>query len=169
MKKANESNYVTRPKGKPEVTLKGKMNEWSNGYREFIPKGTRENNRQMLKQLGDSSFYKTEGKKESSYSLHLNVDGASQDPVGEMFEQFKMLTAGQQKEKPALSQENDGRMLFDNGSSLKIWLDTTHGKLCILAELNCGPDVERQLLQAQGQMNVTIGRYRTDIINSNKK
>ncbi|MBR4699956.1 MAG: hypothetical protein IKP16_08435 [Prevotella sp.] len=169
MKKANESNYVTRPKGKPEVTTKGKMNEWSNGYREFIPQGTRENNRQMLKQLGDSSFYKTEGKKESSYSLHLNVDGASQDPVGEMFEQFKMLTAGQQKEKPALSQENDGRMLFDNGSSLKIWLDTTHGKLCILAELNCGPDVERQLLQAQGQMNVTIGRYRTDIINSNNQ
>ena len=169
MKKANETNYVTRPKGKPEVTTKGKMNEWSNGYREFIPQGTRENNRQMLKQLGDSSFYKTEGKKESSYSLHLNVDGESQDPVGEMFEQFMVLTEGQRKEKPAMEEGAEGRMLFDNGSSLKVWHDTANGKLCILTELVCGPDVERQLLQAQGQMNVTISRYRTDIINSNKK
>ncbi|MBP5621318.1 MAG: hypothetical protein J6X44_04815, partial [Thermoguttaceae bacterium] len=109
MKKANETNYVTRPKGKPEVTTKGKMNEWSNGYREFIPQGTRENNRQMLKQLGDSSFYKTEGKKESSYSLHLNVDGESQDPVGEMFEQFMVLTEGQRTEKPAMEEGAEGR------------------------------------------------------------
>ena len=80
MKKQNDNIiYVTRPKGKPEMTTKGKLNEWANGYREFIPQGTRESQRQMLKQLGESSFYKTEGKKESSYSLHLNVDGASAD------------------------------------------------------------------------------------------
>ena len=43
--------YVTRPKGKPEMTTKGKLNEWTNGYREFIPQGTRESQRQMLEQL----------------------------------------------------------------------------------------------------------------------
>ena len=75
-KTTDNTTYVSRPKGKPETSTKGKLNEWSNGYREFIPQGTRENNRQMLKQLGDSSFYMTQGKKESSYSLHVNVDGS---------------------------------------------------------------------------------------------
>lgn len=168
MSNTDNTNYVTRPKGKPEVTTRGKMNEWSNGYREFIPQGTRENNRQMLKQLGDSSFYKTEGKKESSYSVHINVDGESADPVGEMLSQFKLLTDGQRKQKPTLEEGSDGRMLFDNGGSLKVWLDSAKGEVAILTRLSCSPQIERELLQAQSQMNVTVGRYRTEIVNSKK-
>ena len=84
---ANEK-YLTRPKTKPSETLKGKLNKWDNGYAEFVPQGQKPSNRSMLKQLGNSSFYKSEGSKESSYSLHLNVDGASQDPVAEMAELF---------------------------------------------------------------------------------
>lgn len=158
--------YVSRPKGKPDMTTKGKLNEWSNGYREFIPQGSRENQREMLKQLGDSSFYRTNGKKESSFSLHLNVDGKSPDPVAEMFEQFKVLTAEQQKQVPQLPVGQQGRMLLDDGHRLKIWLDTERHKVSILSELDCTPDIERQLLQAQSQMNVTVGRYRTDIVNN---
>lgn len=161
------TTYVARPKGKPETSTKGKLNEWSNGYREFIPQGTRENNRQMLKQMGDSSFYKTEGKKESSYSLHLNVDGKSEDPVAEMHEQFLLLTEGQRKEKPELAKAIAGRMLFDNGSSLQVWLDTEKGEVTILTRLTCSPQIDRQLLQAQSQMNVCLGRHREEIINSN--
>ena len=167
MKKQNDNiTYVTRPKGKPEMTTKGKLNEWANGFREFIPQGTRESQRQMLKQLGDSSFYKTEGKKESSYSLHLNMDGESADPVGEMFEQFLVLTEGQRKEKPELAKGTEGRMLFDNGRSLQVWHDQANGEVSILARLKCSPQIERELLQAQAQMNVTLGRYRAEIINS---
>ncbi len=166
----NLINYVTRPKGKPDVTTKGKMNEWSNGYREFIPQGTRENQREMLKQLGDSSFYKTNGKKESSYSVHLNCDGKSADPVGELLDQFLHLTEGERKAAPTLPEGSEGRMLLDNGQGLQIWLDREHGKLSILTELNCDTDIERMLLQAQSQMNVTLGRYRQEIINnSNNK
>jgi len=162
--------YVSRPKGKPDMTTKGKLNEWSNGYREFIPQGTRENQREMLKQLGDSSFYKTNGKKESSYSLHLNVDGKSEDPVGELLDQFLVLTEGQRKQLPKLPEGSEGRMLLDNGMGLKIWLDHESGKVSILTELDCGPNIERQLLQAEGQMNVCIARNRQEIINhiSNK-
>ena len=158
-KKTDNTTYVARPKGKPETSMKGKMNEWSNGYREFIPQGTRENNRQMLKQLGDSSFYKTEGKKESSYSLHLNV--------AEMHEQFLLLTEGQRKEKPELAKGIAGRMLFDNGQTLQVWLDTEKGELTILTRLTCSQQIDRQLLQAQGQMNVCLGRHRDEIINAN--
>ena len=161
--------YVGRPKGKPDMTTKGKLNEWSNGYREFIPQGTRENQREVLKQLGDSSFYKTNGKKESSYSLHLNVDGKSEDPVAELLDQFLHLTEGQRKHTPKLPDGSEGRMLLDNGQGLQILLDRKQGKISILTELECGPNIERMLLQAQSAMNVTLGRYRQEIIyNKNK-
>ena len=160
--------YVTRPKGKPDESLKGKMNKWSNGYAEFIPQGQKPSNRTVLKQLGNSSFYKSEGEKESSYTLHLNVDGKSEDPVGEMLEQFKVLTAGQQKQQPRLTEDSEGRMLLDDGHT-QVWLDTTAGEVTLLTRLECSPQIERQLLQAQAVMNVTLGRYRKDIINNAKK
>lgn len=161
--------YISRPKGKPDVSTKGKMNEWANGYKEFVPQGQKPSNRTMLMQMGNSSFYKSEGAKESSYSLHLNCDGKSEDPVGELFEQFKLLTAGQQKQKPQLQEGSQGRMLLDNGQGLKVWLDTESHCLTIQTELVCGPDVERQLLQAQSQMNVCVGRHRMEIINNTLK
>ena len=150
------------------MTTKGKLNEWSNGYREFIPQGSRENQREMLKQLGESSFYKTNGKKDSSWSVHLNCDGKSEDPVGELLDQFLVLTEGQRKHLPKLPEGSQGRMLLDN-EVLKIWLDSERGKLSILTELECSPQIERMLLQVESQMNVCIGRYRTDIINTNNK
>lgn len=164
-----ETIYITRPKTKPSSSTKGKLNEWDNGYKEFVPAGTRESNRQMLKQMGDSSFYLNQGKKESSYSLHLNVDGESQDPVAEMFDIFMHLTEDQRKALPKLPEGSQGRMLFDNGEGLQIWLDHETGKVSILAQLDCSPNIERLLLQVESQMNVCIARYRQDIINANNK
>lgn len=51
MAEKNDIQYVARPKGKPDESLKGKLNKWNNGYAEFIPQSTRENQREMLKQL----------------------------------------------------------------------------------------------------------------------
>lgn len=161
--------YISRPKTKPSSSTKGKLNEWDNGYIEFVPAGTRESNRQMLKQMGDSSFYLNQGKKDSSYSLHLNVDGESQDPVAEMFDIFMHLTEDQRKALPKLPEGSQGRMLFDNGEGLQIWLDHETGKVSILAQLDCSPNIERLLLQVESQMNVCIARYRQDIINANNK
>lgn len=170
MKKVTDKNYVSRPRRKPDSSIKGRMNEWDNGYKEFVPAGTRESNRQMLKQMGDNSFYLNQGKKESSYSLHLNVDSESQDPVAEMLDLFLHLTEDQRKQLPELPQGLKGRMLFDDGKGLKVWLDTEKHKVSILTELECAHDIERQLLQAQAQMNVTIARHRSELIknNSNK-
>ena len=166
--KTDNTVYVARPKGKPDESLKGKLNKWNSGYAEFIPQGTRENQREMIKQLGDSSFYKTTGKKDSSWSVHLNCDGKSEDPVAELFDQFLHLTESQRKALPKLPEGSQGRMLLDN-ESLKIWLDSERGKLSILTELECSPQIERLLLQVESQMNVCVGRYRQEIINANKE
>lgn len=165
----DSASYISRPKTKPDVTTKGKLNEWNNGYKEFIPVGSKPSNRTMLKQLGDSSFYKSEGEKQSSYSVHLNCDGKSEDPVGELLDQFLLLTEGQRKQTPKLPEGSEGRMLFSNGDGLQIWHDRENNKLTIMAQLECTADIERQLLQAEAQMNVVVGRNRKDIIkNSNK-
>lgn len=164
-----KENYVSRPKSKPTETLKGKLNKWDNGYAEFIPQGQKASNRTMLKQLGNSSFYKSEGTKESSYSLHLNVDAKDcEDPVSALHEQFMVLTAEQQKQLPTLPENQQGRMLYDNGDSLQVWLDTTKGEVNILTKLTCSPQIERQLLQLQGDMARTLGRYYQEIVNTNK-
>ena len=64
---------------------------------------------------------------------------------------------------------SEGRMLLDDGQT-QVWLDTSKGELVIQARLQCSPQVERQLLQSQATMNVTLGRYRQEIINnSNNK
>lgn len=165
----DSASYITRPKTKPDVTTKGKLNEWKNGYKEFIPVGSKPSNRTMLKQLGDSSFYKSEGEKQSSYSVHLNCDGKSEDPVGELLDQFLVLTENERKQLPKLPEGSEGRMLLDNGMGLKIWLDRERGKVSILMELDCSANIERMLLQAQSQTNVCIARNRQEIISNNNK
>ena len=167
----DSASYQSRPRRKPDSSTKGKLNRWEGSeYLEFVPAGSKPSNRTMFRQVGPSSFYKSEGQKESSYSIHINVDGSSADPVNEAREIFNVLTAEQAKQKPTLSENGQGRMLFDNGEGLQIWHDTETNKLTILTQLECTADIERQLLQAQAQMNVVLGRNRKDLINnSNNK
>jgi hypothetical protein len=166
----DSASYQSRPRRKPDSSTKGKLNRWEGSdYLEFVPAGSKPSNRTMFKQVGPSSFYKSEGAKESSFSIHINVDGESADPVNEAREIFNVLTADQAKQKPTLSEGDQGHMLFDNGEGLQIWHDSEANKLTIMAQLECTPDIERQLLQAQAQMNVVLGRNRKDLINNNNK
>ncbi len=165
----DSASYQTRPRRKPDSSTRGKLNRWEGSeYLEFVPAGSKPSNRTMFKQVGPSSFYKSEGTKDSSYSLHLNVDGESQDPVAEMYDLFMHLTEDQRKALPKLPEGSQGRMLLDN-EVLKIWLDSERGKLSILTELECSANIERMLLQVESQMSVTVARYRQEIINSNNK
>ena len=89
--------------------------------------------------------------------------------MGELLDQFLLLTEGQRKQSPKLPEGSEGRMLFCSGDGLQIWHDRENNKLTIMAQLECTADIERQLLQAEAQMNVVVGRNRKDIIkNSNK-
>ena len=166
----DSASYQSRPRRKPDSSTKGKLNRWEGSdYLEFVPAGSKPSNRTMFKSVGPSSFYKSEGQKESSYSIHINVDGSSADPVNEAREIFNVLTAEQAKQKPTLCENGQGRMLFDNGEGLQIWHDCEANKLTIMAQLECSPDIERQLLQAEAQMNVVVGRNRKDLINNANK
>jgi len=163
--KKTNTTMVSRPRRKPDCSVKGKLNRWEGSdYCEFVPTGTKESNRVMKKQLGPSSFYQSVGQKESSYTVHINVDGASEDPVAEAFDIFKVLTEGERKQKPAMPEGSEGRMLLDDGQT-QIWLDAQKGEVTVMTRLACSPQIERQLLQAQATMNVCVGRHRQEIVN----
>lgn len=169
-KTQDNTTMVSRPRRKADHSVKGTMKTWEGSdYCEFHPVGKRESNRTEIKRVGDSSFYQTKGEKESSYSLHVNVNGDSQDPVAEIYEIMDVLTKDQRKTQPKLPEGSQGRMLLDNGQDLKIWLNHETGKLMILTELDCNTNIERMLLQAQATMNVTVGRYRNELVNLNNK
>ena len=166
-KQTNKTTMVSRPRRKPDSSVKGTLKKWEGtDYCEFVPTGTRDSNRTMFKQVGPSSFYKSEGQKESSYSIHINVDGQSADPVNEAREIFNVLTDGERKTAPKLPEGSEGRMLYDDGQGLQVWLDTTKHEVQIMTRLACSHQIERQLLQAQATMNVTVGRYRQEILNN---
>lgn len=63
-----------------------------------------------VKRVKGSSFYETEGTKESSYVAHLKVPKTSADPVAEMFEQLAEGTKRLQKKEPP---KPKGRRLID--------------------------------------------------------
>ena len=166
-KAGDQVSTVNRPRRKADSVVKGTMHRWDGtDYAEFHPVvGKGEPTREMLKQIGNSTLCKNLGKKESSYSLHLNIDGESVDPVAEMEELFHLLTADQRKQAPQLVEGSQGRMLYDNGQNLQIWLDSEKQEVSIMARLNCSNQIDRDLLQAQSAMNVTIGRYRNELLN----
>ena len=164
---SESTSFISRPRRKPDSSTRGTLKRWDGtDYCEFHPSTSTGTNRTMIKQLGDSTFYRTDGQKESSIVAHLNVDGQSPDPVNELFAQLSLLTDGQRKSMPQLPEGSQGRMLYDDGKGLKVWLDLETRRVSILTQLDCSPDIERQLLQAQATMNVTLGRYRQEIINN---
>ena len=63
-----------------------------------------------------------------------------------MEELFHLLTADQRKQAPQLVEGSQGRMLYDNGQNLQIWLDSEKQEVSIMARLNCSNQIDRDLL-----------------------
>ena len=76
--------FIEKPVGKPVKNFRARVKMYDNNVVVVNPMEPRESNRKMIKQKGKSSFYKSEGEKESSYSIHINVDANDPDPVATM-------------------------------------------------------------------------------------
>ena len=86
-----------------------------------------------------------------------------------MQEQFAELTKGELKSE--LKLKVMGKLLHDS-QKLKVFLDKKHKEVIIQTKLDCGPTVERELLQLQAEMAKVIGANYSEIIkvfNSIKK
>ncbi len=157
----NNEEYIEKPEGKPVKKFKARVSLYPNDVVVVNPQEPRESNRKMIKQKGKSSFYKSEGEKESSYSIHINVDANDPDPVATMQERFNELTKGELKGE--LKLQVKGKLIYDT-PVLQIYLNKTQKQVIIKTTLDCGPTIERELLQLQGDMGRVIGANYSEII-----
>ena len=160
-----EEKYIEKPEGKPVKAFRARVKMYDNDVVVVNPETPKESNRKMIKQKGKSSFYKSEGEKESSYSIHINVDANDPDPVATMQEYFNELTKGELKSE--LKLQVKGKLLYDT-PVLKVYLNKTQRKVVIQTSLDCGPTIERELLHLQGDMGRVIGANYSEIIKVSK-
>ena len=156
-----EEMFIEKPEGKPVKNFRARVKMYGNDVVVVNPMEPRESNRKMIKQKGKSSFYKSEGEKESSYSIHINVDATDPDPVATMQERFAELTKGELKSELKLKVK--GKLLYDT-PKLKVYLNKTTKQVVLQTTLDCGPTIERELLQLQGDMGKIIGANYSEII-----
>ena len=156
-----EDQFIEKPEGKPVKKFKARVSLYPNDVVVVNPQEPRESNRKIIKQKGKSSFYKSEGEKESSYSIHINVDANDPDPVATMQERFNELTKGELKGE--LKLQVKGKLIYDT-PVLQIYLNKTQKQVIIKTTLDCGPTIERELLQLQGDMGRVIGANYSEII-----
>lgn len=156
-----EEMYVEKPDGKPVKAFRARVKVFGNDVVVVNPETPKESNRKMIKQKGKSSFYKSEGEKDSSYTIHINVDANDPDPVATMQERFNELTKGELKSELKLIVK--GKLLYET-PVLKVYLNKTQKKVVIQTSLDCGPTIERELLQLQGDMGRVIGANYSEII-----
>ena len=84
------------------------------------------------KKKGDSTFYETEGEKQSSYIAHLKVSKDADDPVGEMFDQLQYLTKTMVKAEP---KQPKSRAILDQ-EKVKVWYRKDEGKVIVRMEID---------------------------------
>ena len=156
-----EEQFIEKPEGKPVKNFRARVKMYGNDVVVVNPMESRESNRKMIKQKGKSSFYKSEGEKDSSYSIHINVDASDPDPVATMQERFAELTKGELKSELKLKVK--GKLLYDT-PKLKVYLNKTTKQVVLQTTLDCGPTIERELLQLQGDMGKIIGANYSEII-----
>ena len=156
-----ETTFIEKPEGKPVKNFRARVKMYGNDVVVVNPMEPRESNRKMIKQKGKSSFYKSEGEKESSYSIHINVDANDPDPVATMQEQFTELTKGELKSELKLKVK--GKMLYES-PHLKVYLNKTTRQVILQTTIRCSPTIERELLQLQGDMGRVIGANYSEII-----
>lgn len=156
-----EATFIEKPEGKPVKAFRARVKMYGNDVVVVNPESSKESNRRMIKQKGKSSFYKSEGEKESSYSIHINVDANDPDPVATMQEQFAELTKGELKSELKLKVK--GKLLYES-PKLKVYLNKTQKQVIIQTTLDCSPTVERELLQSQAEMAKVIGANYSEIL-----
>ena len=83
------------------------------------------------------------------------------ESVATMQERFAELTKGELKSE--LKLQVKGKLLHDT-PKLKVYLNKTQKKVIIQSTLECGPTIERELLQLQGDMGRVIGANYSEIL-----
>ena len=150
-----------RPQSKPDASVRGRLLKWENSdYVAFEPQKARETPaRTVLKEKKGGCFYKNEGEKENSFSLHVNVDGSEKYPAYAALEKAAEILKPLMKEEPKINVKK----FFEDTPELKVWHRKGDKQLCAMITIDSSATQERmssQLFRAASEIN--------KIINANK-
>ena len=142
-------NYGEKPSGKPDEKVEGRLLKW---------KGT-DPARTYLKETKHVSFYKNEGEKEHSYSLHVNVDGKSADAPAELLQKAAEALKPLMKKEPQVPVNT---VFITDTEEMKVWQRKKEKKLVIQLIL----DTAKPFLMTSNMLR--LAQEANKIINSRK-
>ena len=146
-------NYGERPSGKPDEKVEGRLLKWKGTDYVDHPART------YLKETKHVSFYKNEGEKENSYSLHVNVDGKSADAPAELLQKAAEALKPLMKKEPQVPVNT---VFITDTEEMKVWQRKKEKKLVIQLIL----DTTKPFLMTSNMLR--LAQEANKIINSRK-
>lgn len=156
-------DYTKRPTVKPDEKIEGRLLKWKGtDYVAFEPVQKRDQDhpaRTYLKETKNVSFYKNEGEKENSYSLHVNVDGSTPDAPAALLQKAAEALKPLLKKEPQIASNT---LFIRDTDELKVWQRKKQKQLVIQFTLDTG----KPFLMTSNMLR--LAQEANKIINSNK-
>lgn len=156
-------DYTKRPTVKPDEKVEGRLLKWKGtDYVAFEPVQKRDQDhpaRTYLKETKHVSFYKNEGEKENSYSLHVNVDGSTPDAPAALLQKAAEALKPLLKKEPQIASNT---LFIRDTDELKVWQRKKQKQLVIQFTLDTG----LPFLMTSNMLR--LAQEANKIINSNK-
>lgn len=156
-------DYTKRPTVKPDEKVEGRLLKWKGtDYVAFEPVQKRDQDhpaRTYLKETKHVSFYKNEGEKENSYSLHVNVDGSTPDAPTALLQKAAEALKPLLKKEPQIASNT---LFIRDTDELKVWQRKKQKQLVIQFTLDTG----KPFLMTSNMLR--LAQEANKIINSNK-
>ncbi len=156
-------DYTKRPTVKPDEKVEGRLLKWKGtDYVAFEPVQKRDQDhpaRTYLKETKNVSFYKNEGEKENSYSLHVNVDGSTPDAPTALLQKAAEALKPLLKKEPQIASNT---LFIKDTDELKVWQRKIQKQLVIQFTLDTG----KPFLMTSNMLR--LAQEANKIINSNK-
>lgn len=156
-------DYSQRPTVKPDEKVEGRLLKWKGtDYVAFEPVQKRNQDhpaRTYLKETKNVSFYKNEGEKENSYSLHVNVDGSTPDAPAALLQKAAEALKPLLKKEPQIASNT---LFIRDTDELKVWQRKKQKQLVIQFTLDTG----KPFLMTSNMLR--LAQEANKIINSNK-
>ena len=156
-------DYTKRPTVKPDEKVEGRLLKWKGtDYVAFEPVQKRDQDhpaRTYLKETKNVSFYKNEGEKENSYSLHVNVDGSTPDAPTALLQKAAEALKPLLKKEPQIASNT---LFIKDTDELKVWQRKKQKQLVIQFTL----DTAKPFLMTSNMLR--LAQEANKIINSNK-
>lgn len=154
---SNKKNNVAKPlKVRGQATI-----DTTTGDVEFKAYQQGEPVQKNVKKQGGSSFYETEGRKESNYICHLKVPKDSADPVAEMLDQFNYFTKHLKSKEPSKPR---GKRLLET-QDVTVYHNRRENKVTVLMtiDLTTEGELSAKLFNLTSEVNKCFAINKTSL------